>query len=144
MASERAFSLLSEEQQKQEGLELEGPFRGEDGEKYYTMPKPTEQAYDCFGGLTVREYEEKTELEIIENEPPAIHESFETDPSYEYGIGLRAIVQADEINREVIDSTIDRFREVGETDWKSERPVPREVLPFETHDTALSKVKYPI
>jgi hypothetical protein len=144
LASERAFSLLSEEQQKQEGLEFEGPFRNKDGEKYYTMAERAEQAYDCFGGLTLREYKEKTELEIIENEPPAIYESFETDPSYEYGIGLHAIVLADEINREVIDSTIDRFRQVGEVDWQSEQPVSREVLPFETQETALSKVKYPI
>jgi hypothetical protein len=144
MALERAFSLLSKEQQKQEGLELEGPFRIEDGEKYYTMAERPKQAYDCFGGLTLREYEEKTELEIIKNEPPAIYEAFETDPSYEYGIGLRAVVQADEINRKVIDTTIERFRQVGETGWKSEQPVPREILPFETRETALSKVKYSI
>jgi hypothetical protein len=144
LASERAFSLLSEEQQKQEGLEWEGPFRNEDGEKYYTMAERAEKAYECFGGLTLREYKEKTELEIINNEPPPIYESFELDPSYEYGIGLRAIVLADEINRKVIDSTIDRFRQAGETDWQSEQPVPREVLPFETQETALSKVKYSI
>jgi hypothetical protein len=142
MASERAFSLLSEEQQKQEGLELEGPFRRADGEKYYMVAERPEPAYDCFGGLTLREYKEKTKLEIIENEPPAIYESFELDLAYEYGIGLRTIVQADEINREVIYSIIDRFRQVGETDWQSEQPVPREVLPFETRETALSKVKY--
>jgi hypothetical protein len=35
LASDRAFSLLSEEQQKQEGLEWEGPFRNIDGEKYF-------------------------------------------------------------------------------------------------------------
>jgi hypothetical protein len=106
------------------------------------MAERAEHAYDCFGGLTLREYKEKTELEIIENEPPAIYESFETDPSYEYGTGLHAIVQAEEINREVIDSTIDKFRQVGEVDWQSEQAVPREVLPFETEETALSKVKW--
>jgi hypothetical protein len=143
LSSERAFSLLSEEQQKQEGLQLEGPFRREDGEKYYKMAERPKQAYDCFGGLTLREYEEKTELEIIENEPPTIYESFEVDPSYEYGIGLQAVVKADEINRKVIETTIERFREVGEADWQSEQPVPRETLPFETQETALSRVKYP-
>jgi hypothetical protein len=144
LALDRAFSLLSDEQQKQEGLEWEGPFRNKDGEKYYRGAERAAQTYDCFGGLTLREYKEKTELEIIENEPPAIYESFETDPSYEYGIGLQAIVLADEINREVIDSTIDRFRQVGEVDWQSEQPVSREVLPFETEETALSKLRYPV
>ncbi|SEP38431.1 hypothetical protein [Nitrosovibrio sp. Nv6] len=145
VASERAFSLLSEKQQKQEGrLEWEGPFRSKDGEKYYMMAERPKQAYDCFGGLTLREYQSKREMEIIENEPPAIYESFECDGNYEYGIGLRAVVQADEINREVIDTTIDRFREVGEADWQSGQPVQREVLPFETQEMALSKVKYTI
>jgi hypothetical protein len=142
LAFERAFSLLSEEQQKQEGLQLEGPFYGNDG-KYYRMaerPKPT---YDCFGGLTLREYEEQCELKIIKDEPPVIHESFEIEPGYEYGIGLRAVVQADEVNREVIEKNIDRFRELGEANWRSEQPVPREALPFETQEMALSKVKYP-
>jgi hypothetical protein len=110
LASEQAFSLLSAEQQSQEGrLEFAGPVII-DGEKCYTIAKRPEQAYDCFGGLTLREYEKKSELEIIENEPPVIYESFMADPTYEYGIGLRAIVQADEINREVIEATINRFR----------------------------------
>ncbi len=144
MASERAISLLTEEQREQEcGLKFEGPFH-KDGEKYYRMAEREPRRYDCFGGLMLREYQSKREMEIIENEPPAIYESFKTDPSYEYGTGLRAVVLADEINREVIDATIDRFREVGEADWQSEQPVPREVLPFETQETALSKVKYTI
>ena len=80
----------------------------------------------------------------MENKPPVIYESFERDFGYEYGIGLRTIVQADEINREVIYSIIDRFLQVGETDLHSAQPVPREVLPFETQTTALSKIKYSI
>ena len=91
----------------------------------------------------MREYERKYELEIIENAPPPVYESFKVDRSYQYGIGLQAVVQAEEINREVIEATIDRFRQVGEKDWQSEKPVPREALAFETQETALSKVKYP-
>jgi hypothetical protein len=144
LASERAFSLLSEEQQKQEGLEFEGPFRNEDGDTHYTMAERAEHAYECFGGLTLREYKEKAELEIIENEPTAIYQSFETDQSYEYGTGSLAIVRADEISREVIETTIDRFSQIGETDWQSEQPVPREVLPFENRETTLSKIEYSI
>jgi hypothetical protein len=143
LASERAFSLLSEEQQTHEGgLKLEGPFM-RDGEMYYRLAERVPQTYDCFGGLTLREYKKKTELEIIENEPPPIYESFKLDPLYEYGIGLHAIVDADEINREVIERTIDRFREVGETDWQNAHPVPRETLPAEPQEAALAKVQYP-
>jgi hypothetical protein len=142
LASERAFSLLPQEQLKLEGLRFEGPFM-EGGEKYYRMVERPQPVYDCFGGLTLREYEEQCKLKIIEDEPPVIHESFEIDPRYECGIGLRAVVQADEVNREVIEKTIDRFRELGEANWRSEQPVPREVLPFGTQEMALSKVKYP-
>lgn len=143
IALDRALSLLTEEQREEEcGLKFEGPFF-RDGEKYYTMAERKPQRFDCFGGLTMREYTEKTELEIIENEPPSIYESFEVDLSYQYGIGLNAIVQADEINREVIEATIERFRQVGENNWQSPQPVSRELLPFETQKMALSKVEYP-
>ncbi|PTR14371.1 hypothetical protein C8R31_10643 [Nitrosospira sp. Nsp2] len=143
LASDRALSLLSREQQNQEGRpEFEGPFM-RDGKMYYTLAKRTPQTYDCFGGLTLREYQKKTELEITENEPPPIYESFKLDPLYEYGIGLHAVVEAEEINREVIERTIDRFLEVGETDWQSTHPVPREALPVVSLEAALAKVEYP-
>jgi len=89
------------------------------------------------------EYKDKVEPEIIENNPPAIYESFQIDSSYQYGIGLKAVVQADEINREVIEATIDRFRQVGENNWQSPQPVSRELLPFETQKMALSKIDCP-
>ena len=143
IASEHALSLLSEEQRRREcRLEWEGPFL-RDGEKYYIMAERPMHTYDCFGGLTLREYKRKYELEIIENAPPSVYESFKVDHSYQYGIGLQAVVQAEEINREVIEATIDKFHQVGEQDWKNEQPVPREALPFETQEIALSKVKYP-
>jgi hypothetical protein len=145
IAYERAFSLLSQEQKEQRWkrweADWEGPFVS-DGKKYYTMVKRPEQPYDCFGGLTLPEYEEKSELEIIENEPPEVFESLTTHRQCIYGLGLQAVVQADEINREVIEATIDRFRQVGETDWHAEKPVDRNLLPFETLDMARSKVKY--
>jgi hypothetical protein len=56
---------------------------------------------------------------------------------------LRAVVEAAEINQEVIERMIEKFREVGETDWQSARPVPREMLPVESREAALAKVEYP-
>lgn len=132
IAHERALSLLSQEQNEQRWkMEWEGPFF-RDGQKYYTMVERAEQPYNCFGGLTLPEYEEKSELEIIENEPPEVFESLMTHRQCVYGMGLQAVVLADEINREVIETTIDRFRLVGETDWRADKPVARELLPFET------------
>ena len=55
---------------------------------------------------------------------------------YRYGTGLYAVVQADEINREVIERTIERFREVGEKDWQSECPVSCELFLIITRSTA--------
>jgi hypothetical protein len=142
IAHERAFSLLSKEQIEQEcRMEWEGPFV-RDGKKYYAMVERRAQSYDCFGGLTLPEYQEKSKLEVIENEPPEVFESLRTHRQCIYGLGLQAVIQADEINREVIQATIERFREVGETDWQGDKPVSRECLPFETREMALSQMKY--
>jgi hypothetical protein len=144
IAHERALSLLSEEQKEQRSKQWKMDWEAfmRDGKKNATMVKRLEQPYDCFGGFTLPEYEEKIKLEIIETEPPEVFESLMTHRQCIYGFGLQAVVQADEINREVIEATIDRFRQVGETDWRADKPVVRELLPFETLDMARSKVKY--
>jgi hypothetical protein len=142
IAHERAFSLLSKEQKAQVcRMEWAGPFV-RDGKKYYTMVERLEQHYDCFGGLTLGEYQEKSKMEVIENEPPEVFESLVTHSLCISGRGLQAVVQANEINREVIETTIDRFRQVGETDWHADKPVARELLPFETIEMARSKVRW--
>ncbi|PTQ78679.1 hypothetical protein C8R21_14113 [Nitrosospira multiformis] len=140
LAEERASSLLIDEQEE-DGFIREGPFLA-NGQKYFRMVKRQPKAYACLGGLTRQEYEEQCERAIIENEPPVIHESFTIESGYRYGIGLYAIVQADEINREVIERTIERFREVGEKDWQSECLVSRELLPVETQENALSRIHH--
>lgn len=144
LAFNRTFSLLTEEQQE---LEDYWPMFGKpffkDGKKCYTMIERKRQTYDCFGGLTSDDYRKKSEFEIIENEPPAIYESFRIHRNFRYGIGLNAVISAEEIDRDVIETTIERFRQLGETDWQSQYPVPRGNLPVETEATALSKVEYP-
>lgn len=120
LAEERVSSLLINEQEE-DGLKWEGPFLA-NGQKYFRMVERQPRVYACLGGLTRREYEEQCEREIIENEPPVIHESFTIEPGHRYGIGLHAVIQADEINREVIERTIERFREVGEKNWQSSIP----------------------
>jgi hypothetical protein len=61
-----------------------------------------------------------------------IFESFETDTSYRYGIGLYAIVDAPEINAETIETVIAKFRSIGEQNWKNPTPVDRSRLPSDT------------
>lgn len=81
--------------------------------------------FEQFGGLTFHEQWRKLEAEIARNEPPVIHESFKLDRSYVYGIGLKIVLDADAINQASIEAAIDRFIELGETDWVS--PVLRVV-----------------
>lgn len=142
LASDRVISLLTKEQiGKEYGLHWEPPFY-KNGQKYYRMVEREEQKYDCFGGLTRRAYKEKIEHEIIKTAPPVIYESFSIDRNYRYGTGLRAIVLADEINGDVIETTIERFRQAGEKSWQCQHPVSRDTLPVETKNALLSKVKY--
>jgi len=61
-----------------------------------------------------------------------VFESFTIDASYRYGIGLVAIVDALEINAETIESMIEKFRSIGEQNWKNPTPVDRSRLPADT------------
>lgn len=72
----------------------------------------------------VDEYGSKLIHEDTGNTAP-IFESFETDTSYRYGIGLYAIVDAPEINAETIEAMITKFRSVGEKDWKNHTSIDR-------------------
>jgi len=87
------------------------------------------------------EYKEQVAAEIIHDEPPPVHESFRTDREYRYGIGLYIVVNAEEIDREVVETAIARFQDQGETDWTAPEPVPRERLPYDTEDTALAALR---
>jgi hypothetical protein len=71
---------------------------------------------------------QKLELDIIENNPPAIYESFQIDLSYHYGIGLEIVLDVDAIHRKEIEHAITKFRELGEKNWQAQNPVPRERL----------------
>jgi hypothetical protein len=83
------------------------------------------------------------ESEIVRSEPPAIHESFEIDRSYAYGIGLQIVLDVDVIDRPAIESAIARFREIGEVGWQSPNPVTCERLPKVSQKEALAEVEYP-
>lgn len=69
-----------------------------------------------------------------------IFESFETDTSYRYGIGLYAIVDAPEINAEAIEAMIAKFRSVGERDWENHNPIDRSRLPTDTFEVLAKNI----
>jgi len=131
MAYERAALLLTPGELK-EDCKLE----------YLTGGKPHPK-YEKLGGMTLSEYIEKLEREIVRNEPPTVYASFKIDTSYRYGVGLHMVIDAVSIDRATIEETIKRFYAVGEKNWQNYQPVPRENLPFESESEALAKVEYP-
>ena len=131
MAYDRSASLLTPEELK-ETCKLEYLIKG------LSYPK-----YEKLGGMTFHEHIKKLEMEIVRREPPAVYESFKTDTSYRYGIGLDIVIDAGSINRVTIEETLKRFYAIGEKDWQASEPVPRKNLPFESESEALAKVDYP-
>ena len=55
----------------------------------------------------------------IREPPPTIHERFQLDRRYAYGIGLHMVLDVDVIDRTAIEQAITQFREMGETDWQA-------------------------
>jgi hypothetical protein len=139
MAFTRAWEMLKNEEQEQEAkIEFKPIWSG--GEKCYQLLDREKVHYEKFGGLTFSEYQDSLIDEIINNDPPITFESFVTDKSYHYGIGLNIVTHEDEINSKTIEQAIRRFREVGETDWQAERPVPRNELPMESQHRAYARI----
>jgi hypothetical protein len=89
----------------------------------YQMLEREQKRYDQFEGVTFFEQIDKLEAQIIAESPPPIYESFKTDLSYSYGIGLNIVIDAEVINRTVIEQAIIRFRELGELNWQAVNPV---------------------
>jgi hypothetical protein len=141
IAFNRAWDMLTPEEQAAEGRIKFDPIWMK-GQKHFEMREKPRVEYEKFGGLTYHEYKEKLNEEIIQLEPPEVYESFSTDSTYEYGIGLNVVIHAEEINRGTIEKAIQRFREIGETDWRAATPVPRNTLPLESANVAFSKVQW--
>jgi hypothetical protein len=113
------------------------------GKKYFRLEieSPT---YDKFGGLTFYEFCGRLEAEIARTEPLVIFESFKVIPKSRYGIGLDIIVDAERIDRTVIEQAIDHFYEIEEKDWQAIESIPRERLPYESEGEALTRIDYPL
>ena len=145
LAHERTASMLTREERKADSrMEFEPADVSNTGKILsYRLVEREPVRYDKLGGLTFYEHWEKVESEIVRSEPPAIHESFEIDRSYAYGIGLQIVLDVDVIDRAAIESAITRFREIGEVGWQSPNPVACERLPKVSQKEALAEVEYP-
>ncbi len=143
LAIDRALAKLTPGEREKEH-KYERVLSGfKDGQRYYTLKNISVRTYDKLNGLSFKDYWENLENEIVRNEPPVIYESFRLDTSYRYGIGLHIIIDAESINRMVIEQAIDRFYEIGEKKWQEAEPVPREKLPYESERETFAKVDYP-
>jgi hypothetical protein len=144
-AFERAYGALTPEEMAIESrLEFEPADRSRTGKVLtYKMVDREPVRYAQFDGLTFSEQLEKLESEIIRDEPPVIHESFTLDREYVYGIGLHIVHDVETINQAAIESAIERFLAIGETEWRSAEPVPRERLPVVSERGALAAIDYP-
>lgn len=138
MAAEQTRSRLTEAELEEEYRWQFGPAFYNGRQKFYRVIRSEPRRHAALDGLTVREYEERIASEIQRETPPAIHESFRLDRSHQYGIGLEIIVDAPVIDRNVIESAIRQFRELGEIDWQSPEPIPRDHLPFQTEAEAMT------
>jgi hypothetical protein len=138
-AFDRAHALLSPEECEKEFKMDSVPSKWDSMGKVltYTLLPKTPIQYPQFDGHTFRDYCLQAEREIIVGEAPEIYESFRLDRSYRYGVGLFIVVDAEAISYSLIDQTIDRFLKLGQTAWKSGKPVLRERLPFEIEADAL-------
>ena len=136
LAQERTWEMLNQKEQSAEADMKFEPVLYK-GRRMYRLQLKPEIVYDKFQGLTYSDYQNELAEEIIKNEPPEVFESFTTDRSYRYGIGLHVVIHAEEINRATIEEAIHRFRTIGETDWRSAEPVPRTELPYESATMAM-------
>ena len=89
----------------------------------------------ALGGLTRLEFLADCASRFIKEDTGStvqVFEGFEIQRDYEYGIGIQAVMDVPEINREAIESMIAKFRAMGERSWKSDVPVSRDRLPRDT------------
>jgi hypothetical protein len=100
---------------------------------HYVMPEAPKEV--AFGGLTRFEFMRQRASTLIQKDAGdmvQIHEQFDIDRGYAYGIGLHAVIDVPSIDVQAIDAFIQRFRSMGELPWRCEAPVPRLRLPSDT------------
>ncbi len=87
-----------------------------------TWLRKPQRHYPQFDGLTFHDFVDKRALEITRDNPPAIYCGYRILPGYAFGVGLQMVVDADRLNRAVIETAITDFRARGERHWMSDVP----------------------
>lgn len=103
----------------------------------YKVAHRSERPYERFSGRTLAEETARIEAELCESNDLTVYEQYVVDRSFEGAVGVRMVVDAPSITREVVDQIVDGFLAMGEIDWCSEVPVARHKLPVVTYDRAL-------
>ena len=100
---------------------------------HYVMREQEPEA--ALGNKTRHEFMQDYESKLIKEDTgltAPVFESFEIERAYQYGFGLRAIIDVPEITAETIEAMIAKFRAIGEQSWKNDTPVPHTHLPKDT------------
>lgn len=88
----------------------------------YTLLRRPELNYPQLDGMTFSNFVDKRAQAIARDAPAPVYCGYQILPGYTAGIGLRMIVEADALNRNVIEAAISDFRAHGESDWVSDVP----------------------
>ncbi|EKN5095830.1 hypothetical protein AAY84_13935 [Serratia marcescens] len=85
------------------------------------LHKP-ELKYPQLDGMTFSNFVDKRAQAIARDNPPQVYLGYRILQGYAAGTGLRMIVEADVLNRSVIEAAISDFRARGECNWVSDVP----------------------
>jgi len=123
-AFDEAYALLSEQECRHEfKIDTRPEYNAKGKIVSYIAVNSIARKYAVFGGLTFSQYVQKREQEIAHDDPPTIYKRYQFLPDYAYGLGLRIIVDASALTRQVIEEAIADFRSLGENEWCSSEPV---------------------
>ncbi|MBC6503490.1 hypothetical protein GW742_18720 [Citrobacter freundii] len=89
----------------------------------FNEPGEATENYHVLGGLTFFQYVQKREREIALKNPPLVYCRYQFLPGYVYGLGLRMVVDAVTLSKDVIEAAIADFRLHGEREWCSPEPI---------------------
>lgn len=98
----------------------------------WRLPQPQ------FDGLTWSQHVDKLKKEIVRDNPPAVYCGYRILPSYRSGIGLRIVVDADVLSRDIIEAAIADFLAKGEVNWVSPEPVTNVALTDTFHSKLIA------
>ncbi|WP_374337654.1 hypothetical protein [Leeia sp.] len=130
LAREQAYAALTAaEREAEQQIEFIPALFSDTGKVWaYEAVSPPEPHYARFEGRTLHQQMMKLKADILLHTPPVIHECFQIQPGYRYGVGLKMVLDVDVIDRAVVEYAIDRFLAVGECNWRSAQPVPLDRL----------------